>query len=194
MDTPPGQVAESEFGCLGMFADPETGRRRAVWAMIIVLGHSRDCLLWPMHQQRLEDVITGLQAAWAFFGGMPQYLVIDNCPAAVEGHDSLNPALTRGSLEYAQHRGFIVDQERKGHPQDKSKVERGEPYEIGEWRSAKVHPDHHIQCRQSLYSVLSDLCPPVQEVAVRVGSKLVRIYHRGRLNKVNHSSFVLNSA
>ena len=37
-DTPPGQVAESDFGRLGMITDPETGRRRAVWAMIIVLG------------------------------------------------------------------------------------------------------------------------------------------------------------
>ena len=61
----------------------------------------------------------------------------------------------------------------------------GEPYDIGDWRSAKVHPDHHIQCRQALYSVPSGLCPPGQEVEVRVGSKLVRIYHRGKLIKVH---------
>ena len=61
----------------------------------------------------------------------------------------------------------------------------GEPYDIGEWRTAKVHPDHHIQCRQALYSVPSGLCPPGQEVEVRMGSKLVRIYHRGRLIKVH---------
>ena len=29
----------------------------------------------------------------------------------------------------------------------------GEPYEIADWRNAKVHPDHHIQCQQALYSV-----------------------------------------
>ena len=29
----------------------------------------------------------------------------------------------------------------------------GEPYEMTEWRTAKVHADHHISCRHALYSV-----------------------------------------
>ena len=53
----------------------------------------------------------------------------------------------------------------------------GEPYEIADWRDAKVHPDHHVQCRQALYSVPSALCPPGQRVEIRVDSKLVHIYH-----------------
>ena len=127
-DTPPGEVAEADFGRLGMITDPATGKRKAVWAMVIVLCHSRHCFVWPMQQQKLPDVIAGLEAAWAFFGGMPRYLVIDNFPAAVVGTDPLNPILTRGFLEYAQHRGFIPDPARKGHPQDKPKVERKVPY------------------------------------------------------------------
>ena len=243
-DTPPGQVAEADFGRLGMITDPETGRRRALWAMVIVLCHSRHCFLWPMQRQTLEDVIAGLESAWAFFGGMPQYLVIDNFPAAVVDTNPLRPHLTRGFLQYAQHRGFIADPARVRHPKDKPKVERGVPYarerffkggefhdlgdvreqaqrwcrdvaglrihgtthkkplvvfqdeerealipwdgeayEIADWREAKVHQDHHIQCRQALYSVPSSLCPPGQKVEVRVDSKLVRIYHRGQLIK-----------
>ena len=127
-DTPPGEVAEADFGRLGMITDPATGKRKAVWAMIIVLGHSRHCFVWPMQQQKLADVIAGLEAAWAFFGGMPKYLVIDNFPAAVVGTDPLHPILTRGFLEYAQHRGFIPDPARVRHPQDKPKVERKVPY------------------------------------------------------------------
>ena len=61
----------------------------------------------------------------------------------------------------------------------------GEPYEIADWREAKVHQDHHIQCQQALYSVPSSLCPPSQKVEVRVDSKLVRIYHRGQLIKAH---------
>ena len=127
-DTPPGEVAEADFGRLGMVTDPATGKRKAVWAMVIVLCHSRHCFVWPMLQHKLEDVIAGLEAAWVFFDGMPKYLVIDNFPAAVVGADSLNPILTQGFLEYAQHRGFIPDPARRGHPQDKPKVERGVPY------------------------------------------------------------------
>ena len=127
-DTPPGEVAEVDFGRLGLVPDPATGRRKLVWAMIIVLCHSRHSFLWPMHYQKLPDVIAGLEATWAFFGGMPKYLVIDNFPAAVVGPDPLHPRLSRGFLEYAQHRGFFVNPARVRHPKDKPKVERGVAY------------------------------------------------------------------
>ena len=61
----------------------------------------------------------------------------------------------------------------------------GEPYEIADWRNAMVHPDHHVQCLQALYSAPSALCPPGQRVEIRVDSKLVHIYHRGRLIKTH---------
>ena len=61
----------------------------------------------------------------------------------------------------------------------------GEAYEIADWRGAKVHQDHHIQCRSALYSVPASLCPPGQRVEVGVDSKLVHIYHRGQLIKTH---------
>ena len=61
----------------------------------------------------------------------------------------------------------------------------GEPYEITHWRTAKVHPDHHVACQYALYSVPSDLCAPGQQVEIGLGSKLARIYHRGRLLKLH---------
>ena len=238
-ESAPGEVAEMDFGRLGLMQDPETGRRRVVWALIIVLSYSRHSFVWPTFSQKLVDVIEGLEAAWAFFEGVPNYLVIDNFPAAVAGVDPLHPRLTRGFLEYSQHRGFISDPARVRHPRDKPRVERGvpyvrerffkggeftglsdmrsearrwclevagqrvhgttrkqpltvfrqeerhaEPYEMTDWRTAKVHPDHHIACQYALYSVPSATCPPGQKVEVRLGSKLVRIYHRckGRSN------------
>ena len=245
-DTPPGEVAEVDFGRLGMVHDPDTGRRRAVWALIVVLSYSRHCFIWPAFGQTLDDVIAGLESAWAFFGGVPKYLVIDNCPPAVAVADPLHPVFTRGFLEYSQYRGFIADAARVRHPKDKPKVERGVPYarerffkggefsgladvreqarrwcrdvaglrihgttrrkpllvfqdeerqalllwdgesyEIADWRNAKVHQDHHIQCRSALYSVPSSLCPPGQNVEVRMDSKLVHIYHRGQLIKTH---------
>ena len=127
-DTAPGEVAELDFGRLGLVPDPETGRRRTVWALNVVLGYSRHSFVWPTFSQKLEDVIVGLEAAWAFFGGVPKYLVIDNFPAAVAGADALHPRLARGFLEYSQHRGFIADPARVRHPKDKPHVERGVQY------------------------------------------------------------------
>ncbi len=60
-----------------------------------------------------------------------------------------------------------------------------EPYEMTDWRTAKVHPDHHVAFQYALYSVPSEVCPPGQKVEVRLGSKLVRIYYRGRLFQVH---------
>ncbi len=49
----------------------------------------------------------------------------------------------------------------------------------------KVHPDHHMACQYALYSVPSPLCSPGQKVEIGLGSKLVRIFYRGKLIKVH---------
>ena len=127
-ESPPGEVAEMDFGRLGYIHDPDSGRRRTVWALMVVLVYSRHCFLWPTHSQRLDEVIAGLEGAWEFFDGIPKYLVADIFPAAVAGADALHPRLTRGFLEYSQHRGFITDPARVRHPKDKPCVERSIQY------------------------------------------------------------------
>ena len=127
-DGPPGEVAELDFGRLGYLRDPESGRRRTVWALIVVWRYSRHCFVWPTTSQTLHAVVEGLEATWAFFEGVPRYLVIDNFPAAVAGADALHPRLTRGFLEYARQRGFITDPARVCRPRDKPRVERSFSY------------------------------------------------------------------
>ncbi len=81
-ESAPGEVAEMDFGRLGLMEDPETGRRRAVWALRSVLSYSRHGFVWPTFSQKLVDVIEGLEAAWAFFDGVP------NCrPSAIMGQN-----------------------------------------------------------------------------------------------------------
>ena len=65
VESAPGEVAELDFGRLGLVQDPETGRRRTAWALIVVLAYSRHSFVWPTFSQKLEDVIAGLEAAWA---------------------------------------------------------------------------------------------------------------------------------
>jgi len=245
-DTEPGQVAEMDFGRLGLMVDNESGRKRLVSGMVVTLAYSRHHFLWPLFGQTLAEIIEGLEACWAFLGGVPHYLVIDNFTTAVAGADPLNPRLTRGFLEYAQHRGFIVDPTRVRHPQDKPKVEAGiryarerffkggsfrdladlriqaihwclgtagqrvhgttyklplvvfreeeqvkllpwdsEPYDVPDWRTVIVHPDHHISYKYALYSAPSNICPPGTKLEVRGDSKLVSLYHRGLLIKTH---------
>jgi len=130
-DSPPGEVAEFDFGRLGPLADPLTGKRQAIWALSIVLPYSRHSFVWPLIHQTLPAVIEGLEAAWSFFGGVPRRLILDNFPAAVAGVDHLNPLPTHGFLEYSQARGFIVDPARVRHPKDKPHTERSMQYVRG---------------------------------------------------------------
>lgn len=127
-DTAPGEVAQFDFGRLGRLTDPATGKYQMIWAMNLVLIFSRHQFVWPLVHQTLEEVIGGLEAAWASFGGVPRRVIFDNFPAAVAGADALNPVFTRGFLEYSQARGFIADPARVRKPTDKPHTERNVQY------------------------------------------------------------------
>ena len=43
-----------------------------MWALRVVLAHSRHCFVWPTYSQKLEVVIAGLETAWGFLGGDPK--------------------------------------------------------------------------------------------------------------------------
>ena len=65
----PGDLTEPDFGHLGFIHDQETGRRRTVWGLIVVLAYPGHSFVRPRQSHELEDVIAGLQVAWARVGG-----------------------------------------------------------------------------------------------------------------------------
>jgi hypothetical protein len=56
-------------------------------------------------------------------------------------------------------------------------------YDIPYWSVCKVHPDHHIRFKNSLYSVPTKYIS--KTVDVRGDSALVKIYHKGALIKIH---------
>lgn len=58
-----------------------------------------------------------------------------------------------------------------------------ERYDIALWAVCKVHPDHHIRFKNSLYSLPTRYIS--KSVDVRGDSALVKIYHKGSLIKVH---------
>ena len=55
-DPPPGEEAQIDYGYLGSWVDPVGGRRRRVWAFVMVLACSRHVFVRPV--LRMD------QAAW----------------------------------------------------------------------------------------------------------------------------------
>jgi transposase len=127
-EPPPGEVAEVDFGVLGLWPDPATARRRRVYGLLVTLCFSRYAFLAISLRQDLPAVLDGLESAWVFFGGVVKRLVEDNLKPVVTRADRYTPGIDRVFLEYAQYRGFVVDPAVVRHATGKPKVERGTPY------------------------------------------------------------------
>lgn len=243
-DPPAGQEAQVDFGRMGMMLDPETGRMRKLWALIVTLSYSRYQFVWPTFTQTTAAVCEGLDHAWRFFEAMPHTIIPDNMRAMIKDPDALCPTLTASFLDYVQARGIFVDPARVRSPKDKPRVENqvpfvreswfagetfssldearqsalcwcrdeagvrvhgttrrvprdvflleeraamlpppSEAYDVPLWVEAKVHPDHHVQVAQALYSV-----PTIylhKKVRVRADRSTVKIYFGTELIKVH---------
>ncbi|WP_460835645.1 Mu transposase domain-containing protein [Nocardioides hungaricus] len=105
VDGEPGVECQVDFGHLGYLVDPETGRRRKVHALIFTAVLSRHMFVWLTYSQTLTAVIAGCEAAWGFFGGCFKVLIPDNLKPVVIEADAVNPRLSVGWLDYAQHVG-----------------------------------------------------------------------------------------
>lgn len=127
-DGEPGVECQIDFGRMGLLDDAASGRRRVVQALIFTAVYSRHMFVWLTFSQTLEAVIDGCEAAWRFFDGCFKVLIPDNMPAIVAAADPVNPRLTVGWLDYAQHCGFVTDTARVRKATDKARVERTVQY------------------------------------------------------------------
>ena len=58
-------------------------------------------------------------------------------------------------------------------------------YDVPAWKEVTVHPDHHVQFCQALYSVPATTCPPGTKLEARGDTGLVKLYKKGELVKVH---------
>ena len=104
------------------------GEEHTLSALVCVAACSRHLFVWPCLRTTTADVIAGLEAAWAFFGGIFPIVLPDNPRTIVSHADPLAPVFNAELLEYSQARGFVLDPARVRHPKDKPHVERAVPY------------------------------------------------------------------
>ena len=126
-EVPAGDVAQVDFGLLGLI-EVEPGKRRRVHALVVTLVHSRHQYVHVTHHAGLPDLIEGLEDAWEFFGGVVARVILDNLKAAVVKADRYEPVFNRTFDEYADYRGFVIDAAVVRSPTHKPHVERTVPY------------------------------------------------------------------
>jgi transposase len=124
----PGQEAQIDYGQLGRWTDPATGRRHTVHAFAMVLCCSRHLFVRPVITMDQRAWTECHVAAFGFFGGVPARLVPDNLKTGVDRPDLYDPKINRSYAELAAHYGCLVDPARSRKPRDKPQVERPMPY------------------------------------------------------------------
>lgn len=145
-ESAPGEVAEVDFGRLGLVPDPPSGGRRLLWALVVVLVFSRHQFVFVTHEQTIPRLIRGLEDAWTFFGGVSHRLIVDNLKQAVTKADRYDPAFERTFEEYAAYRGFTIDPAPPRMPTGKPFVERQVPYvRDGFFRGETWRDCDHVQ-------------------------------------------------
>jgi transposase len=119
-ETAPGRQAQVDFAD---FLFP-WGRR---YALMVVLGYSR--LLWArfFKQKDMRALLEGLEAAFAYFGGVPQELLFDQMRSVITKDGRLNGEKLVTNAEFvrfAAHYDFRVRACRPYRARTKGKVER----------------------------------------------------------------------
>lgn len=118
-DGDPGAELQVDFGQMGLLWDPDSGRRRVTHALIFTAVYSRHMFVWLSVSQTLQAVIAGCEQAWPFFGGVFKVVIPGNMSAVVAAADAINPKLTVGWLDYAQHCGSSPTPPGSGTPRTK---------------------------------------------------------------------------
>ena len=109
VETEPGEEAQVDFGYAGRMIDPETGELRRTWAFVFTLSWSRHQYVEFVFDQKVETWLRLHRNAFAFFGGVPKRVVIDNLKAGIARACWHEPQAQQSYRECAEHYGFLID-------------------------------------------------------------------------------------
>ena len=124
----PGDEAQIDYGRLGAWTDPATGRRHIVQGFAMALCCSRHLFVRPVLKMDQRAWTECHVAAFEFFGGVPARLVPDNLKTGVDQPGLYDPKINRSYAELAAHYGCLIDPARSRKPRDKARIERPMPY------------------------------------------------------------------
>ena len=124
----PGESLILDWGKLCDVIDPETNKKKTLWFLSGVMGHSRYMMTRLVWGNSVEETLNALECMFNELGGVPKKLTSDNpkCFATVASkfEPILNPAFER----FCSHYGVIAELLPPRDPEKKGKVERIVPY------------------------------------------------------------------
>ncbi|WP_010200231.1 IS21 family transposase [Bacillus sp. m3-13] len=121
-DLPMGKQAQVDFG--ETYAFKTNGSRQKLWFIAFVLSTSRyKFVSWLDRPFTTRDVIQAHEAAFHYYGGMPEELVYDQDHLIAVSENAGDIILTKEFQAYQQLRKFGIYLCRKSDPETKGKIE-----------------------------------------------------------------------
>jgi len=125
IETPPGKVAQVDYGYLGMLRSSETGTLRKAYCFVMTLGFSRHMYVEIVFGQTMPAWIGSHIRAFDWFGGVPCEIVIDNLKAAVIVAALEDAVLSKPYRRLGLGYGFLIHPCAPATPRHKGKCENG---------------------------------------------------------------------
>ena len=125
--TAPGEEAQVDFGYFGLTLDNE-GNKRKTWVFNMRLSYSRLDYYAKVYDQKVETFIQCHINAFEYFGGVPEYVKIDNLKAAILKANFYESVYQNLYLKFAEYYKFKPLPCRVRQPQEKGKTESGIKY------------------------------------------------------------------
>lgn len=129
--TAPGEMAEVDFGYAGLQPINNPGEPRILaktWFISIRLNYSRQAYRELTHDQKVTTFIKAIDHAFAFFGGVPKRLKIDNLRSAVLKNQHYDLQFQPDFLDFMCHSGSVINPCTPYHPEQKGGVESDMKY------------------------------------------------------------------
>lgn len=119
----PGEKAQVDY-CDGVaVVDAKTGEVRKTQFFCGVLPFSSFAFGEFVSDQKLPNFIESHERMWSYFGGVTQYVVVDNLKSGVKKAHRYDPDVNPTYCDYGNHQGFAVLPARPYKPRDKACVE-----------------------------------------------------------------------
>jgi len=123
LDFLPGEEAQVDYGEGALTLNPKTGKLKRPRLFVMTLRFSRRSfrkVVWNSSQETWAKLH---EEAFRYFGGVPQYVVLDNLKEGVIKADIYEPALNPVYAAMLAHYGSVADPARVCDPNRKGTVE-----------------------------------------------------------------------
>jgi hypothetical protein len=124
----PGEALILDWGKLMDVIDPETGKKRTLWFLGGVMGHSRYMMVRLVWDNKTETTLNAIESMFNELGGIPKKIISDNPKCFSIEASNYEPLLNPAFERFCQYYGATPEMLPPREPKKKGKIERMVPY------------------------------------------------------------------